>query len=184
MSFVPLIQNASNASVFQKVQCSSITNNLNSPDFDPGCDCDESLPNADSFCPRNQTCKQCKCLAQGGLIESEIHNHLTKLSGCDCDESLPNADSFCGANEKCKNCKCLKKGWFVFFGLVFSKPSSGCDCDDSLPNADDFCSANEECKNCKCLPAGNVCIINGQWLMRPNNDKNSTLNDDNNFYRL
>ena len=30
-----------------------------------GCDCDDSLPNADDFCPRNYECKQCKCLPQG-----------------------------------------------------------------------------------------------------------------------
>ena len=67
MSFVQLIQNASSASVFQKVQC-YLHNLVSSSDFDPGCDCDETLPNADSFCPRNETCKQCKCLAQGKII--------------------------------------------------------------------------------------------------------------------
>ena len=67
MNFVQLIQNASSASVFQKVQ-SYLQNHNSSMIFDPGCDCDETLPNADSFCPRNETCKQCKCLAQGEII--------------------------------------------------------------------------------------------------------------------
>ena len=33
-----------------------------------GCDCDESLPNADSFCGANEKCKNCKCLKKGWLI--------------------------------------------------------------------------------------------------------------------
>ena len=32
---------------------------------DSGCDCDETLPNADDFCPVNSECKQCKCLPAG-----------------------------------------------------------------------------------------------------------------------
>ena len=30
-----------------------------------GCDCDDTLPNADDFCPRDEECVQCKCLPKG-----------------------------------------------------------------------------------------------------------------------
>ena len=32
-----------------------------------GCDCDDTLPNADDFCPRDEECVQCKCLPKGEL---------------------------------------------------------------------------------------------------------------------
>ena len=35
---------------------------------DSGCDCDETLPNADDFCPVNSECKQCKCLPAGTIL--------------------------------------------------------------------------------------------------------------------
>ena len=76
-----------------------------------GCDCDDTLPNADEFCPNNYKCKQCQCLPAGNwLMTFVLPSWHSSCSDCECDDQSPNADQFCAVGEQCKNCKCLPKG--------------------------------------------------------------------------